>query len=194
MKLRSSPSILRIHSSKKKKGQEGLYAELLLFFPWRKEEKLRLNCIDSFNSNHDLIKRNKSAIYPNSNMIDIVSELIQNPEDARPLHSGDMDPTGEQENLDDHEALEPPDRTELPDDEPESKNVKSDGCIFKPIVVDEPDLMLKYARSFSFEQKIVFDKVVKFCKEVLRAEKGANIVPNPPQLIIKGMYDHFSNY
>ena len=31
MRLRVSPSILRIHSSKKRKGNEGFYAELLLY-------------------------------------------------------------------------------------------------------------------------------------------------------------------
>ena len=46
--------------------------------------------------------------------------------------------------------------------------------------------MLQLSRSLSFEQRIVFDKIVRFCKEVLRSEKGANIIPNPPQMIVKG--------
>ena len=46
--------------------------------------------------------------------------------------------------------------------------------------------MLEYARSLSFEQRIIFDKIVHFCKEVLRSKRGANINPNPPQLIVKG--------
>ena len=44
MRLRESQSILRIHSSKKKKGDESMYAELLLFLPWRNEDNLKRNC------------------------------------------------------------------------------------------------------------------------------------------------------
>ena len=39
MRLRISPIVMRIHSSKKKKENEVLYAELLLFYPWRNEER-----------------------------------------------------------------------------------------------------------------------------------------------------------
>ena len=55
--------------------------------------------------------------------------------------------------------------------------------------MDDPDLMLEYARSLSFEQRIVFDKIIKFCKQVKRSNKGeAAAVPKPPQLIVKGKY------
>ena len=106
MKLRNSPSILRIHSSKKKKGDEGVYSELLLFFHWRKESNLRKNCSDLFKNHYDAVKRNKTAIFPNSTMIDIIREMIENPEDSRPLHLFDMDTAGEQDNCDNEEILE----------------------------------------------------------------------------------------
>ena len=48
------PSILRIHSSKRKKGNEGLYAELLLFSHWRSEKDLKANCLDLFNENYEM--------------------------------------------------------------------------------------------------------------------------------------------
>ena len=113
--------------------------------------------------------------------------MMKNPDDARPLHLYNIDAAGEQENLDNEEILESLDTNELPSDESEMKNVQSDGSMFKPIIVDEPEVMLQYARSLSFEQRIVFDKVVKFCKEVVRYKKGAKIYPKPPQLIIKGI-------
>ena len=53
-------------------------------------------------------------------------------------------------------------------------------------MVDEEDVMLKYARSLSFEQRIVFDKIMKLCKAVLRSNNGADIIPNPPKLIVTG--------
>ena len=190
MRLRNSPLILRIHSSKKKKEEEeGIYSELLLFFPWTDENEIRENCQDNFNNNFETIKMNKKAIYPNSTMVDVMRNLIQNPEEARPIHLVDMDAAGEQENLDDEEELEPLDTTELPEEEPDTsgkRNVKSTLSLFKPIVVDEMEVMLNLARSLSFGQRIVFDKIIKFSKEVLRANRGAHIVPTPPQLIVTG--------
>ena len=189
MKLRNSPLILRIHSSTKKKEDEGIYSELLLFFPWRNEEEMREKCRENFNDNFEIIKMNKEAIYPNSTMVDVMRDLIEKPDDARPLHLVDMDAAGEQENLDDEEEMEPLDTMELPDDEPETsnkRNFKSHLSLYKPIEVDEVDVMLQLARALSFGQRIVFDKMITFSKEVLRANNGARIVPNPPQLIVTG--------
>ena len=188
MRLRGMPSILRIHSSKKKKGDEGLYAELLLFSPWRNEREEFKECNSAFNEKYETIQQNKKVIYPNSDMIDIMRDLIQNPDDARPMHLMDMDAAGEQENIDNEAILESLDTTELPheDEERDPENVKSDGCMFKPIIVDEPEIMLQFARSLSFEQRIPFDKLIKFCKEVKRSNQGATIAIKPPQMIIKG--------
>mgnify|MGYP001223927759 CR=1 FL=1 len=192
MRLRISPIVMRIHSSKKKKENEVLYAELLLFYPWRNEETLREQCVNLFNKHYKLIEANKTCIYPNSSMVDVLRELINNPKDARPIHLSEMDPAGEQENMDNEAILESLDTNELPEEEeeeePEPSNFKSD-TLFKPIIVDDPDLMLEYARSLSFEQRIVFDKIIKFCKQVKRSNKGvAAAVPKPPQLIVKGKY------
>ena len=119
-----------------------------------------------------------------------MEDLINNPNDVRPIHLGDFDVEGEQKNLYHEDLIEPMDSTELPDDENDSKkekkNSKPDGCLFKPIVVDEEEVMLNHARSLSFEQRIVFDKIVKFCKSVLRSYNGADIVPNPPKIIVTG--------
>ena len=189
MSLRKFPSILRIHSSKKKKDEnEGLYSELLLFLPWRSEVRLRKDCIQKFDANYDLVERNRKTIYPFSKMIDVAREILQNQEDdgrATHLLEG-IDANGQQENLDNEDIQEPMDTSVLPEEEPAPKNIKSDGCLFKPIVVDEDEYMLERVRSLSFEQRIVFDKFVKFTKSVLRNLKGASIVPIPPNIIVTG--------
>ena len=59
MNLETRPIILRIHSSKKKKGDESLYSELLLFFHWRDERILRQNCAQKFNTNYKEVEENK---------------------------------------------------------------------------------------------------------------------------------------
>ena len=102
MALKTRPVILRIHASKKKQRHEGIYSELLLFLPWKNETDLspgdEENCIDLFNQNKEIIENNKRAIYPNSEMIDCMKELLESSEDNRPIHlSDDIDGTGQQE-------------------------------------------------------------------------------------------------
>ena len=40
MQARGTPAVLRMHNSKKKRGHEEQYSELLLFFPWKNESEL----------------------------------------------------------------------------------------------------------------------------------------------------------
>ena len=193
MKLRNSPCILRIHSSKKKKEEEGIYAELLLYFPWRSEKKLRENFIDKFNENYEIIKRNKEMIYPNSKMIEDMRELLDSNEDIRPKHLYEnLDPAGNQDNLDNEEMIEPMDTSALPEEDPVPVNSKSSGLLFKRIEVDEHDVMLQMARSLSLEQRIVFDQILQFCKTVLRSKNGATDDLFPPNIIVTGKNKKFS--
>ena len=89
-----------------------------------------------FNKHYKLIEANKTYINPNSSMIDVLRELKNNPEVARPIDLSEMDPAGEQENMDNEAILESLDTNELPeeeeDEEPEHTNLKSDN-LFKPI-------------------------------------------------------------
>ena len=73
----------------------------------------------------------------------------------------------------------------LPEEE-EAETKNSKGGFFTPVVVDEEEKMLQYARGLSFEQRIVFDKAVRFCKLVKRSKKDPTILINPPQLIVTG--------
>ena len=121
-------------------------------------------------------------------MIDVARELLENPDDdgkAKHLLEN-LDVNGQQENLDDKPFLEPMDTSVLPEEDPKPKNIRSDGCLFKPIIIDEDDRMLERVRSLSFEQRIVFDKFVQFTKTVLRNLNGASIVPIPPNIIVTG--------
>ena len=186
MQARTSPFIMRIHSSKKKKADEGKYSELLLYCPWRNEEELRERFNDTFNENYDIIMRNKQEIYPNSNMIDEMRDIIENNNDTRPKHLCEMiDPAGEQENLDDMEIQEPLDTSELPQEEQAPINVKPVGLLFKKIEVQEHNVLLDMARGLSFEQRIVFDLIIQFCKAILRSKK-ATIRIDAPNIIVTG--------
>ena len=195
MSLRKFPSIMRIHSSKKKKNEnEGIYSEILLFLPWRSEVRLRKNCIQTYNDNYDLVQENRKRIYPFSKMIDVAREILENPDDdGKATHFlENIDTNGQQENLDNESIIEPMDTSPLPEEEPNPRNRGSDGCLFKPIIVDEDDYMLERVRSLSFEQRIVFDKFVQFTKSVLRNLNGASIAPIPPNIIVTGNSSKYS--
>ena len=106
MVLRIRPIVLRIHSSKKKEAHEGIYSELLLYLPWRKESELHednfINCEKHFKDHEHIIKQNKEAIFPNSPMIDTMMELLETNDALKPTHlSEDIDPVAQQENIED---------------------------------------------------------------------------------------------
>ena len=189
MKLRGYPFVLRIHSSKNKKDElESLYAELQLFFHWRSEEKLKTNINETFNAEYETILRNKTQIFPNSSMIDEMRELLESSNETRPQHMYEnIDVAGQQENLDNEEMMEPRDDSILPYLEDSPPQNSRSGGIFRPIVVEEDEVMLEMARNLSFEQRIVFDQMVKFSKSILRLMMGAtNVIQLPPQLIVTG--------
>ena len=197
MALKTRPVILRIHSSSKKEYLEGVYSELLLYKPWRNEIELKegngQECVDLFNANTKIIEKNKSSIFPNAKMIDSMMELLDSPEGTRPHHLSDnIDPNNQQEDEDDKVELEetnPLDTSELPPEADNKRDKKKlDGSPYKPIPVSTLDEMMQKARSLSYNQRIVFDKMITFAKSIIRAEKAndpMSILP-PPLLVVHG--------
>ena len=51
---------------------------------------------------------------------------------------------------------------------------KPDGCPHKPILIPGRDEMIQHARNLSIYHRIVFDKVVTFCKSIITAERSGN--------------------
>ena len=192
MKLRGTPFVLRMH--KKKLSHEQVYSEMLLFLPYMNETAEFSTdadeCMKHYESNKITINENRKSIYPYSKEIDLVQSIIES-EESRPIDAYDMlDAEKQQEDSDDAENLEPIDDSELPE-EPENVAKSSDGSKFKPIIPDEKNQMKEYARSLSFEQRVVFDKMISYCKDVVMARKSPNFNPVPPKIIVHGKY--FSN-
>ena len=74
---------------------ESVYSELLLYFPWSSENELKGNnveeCLELFNQNNEIIKKNKIAIFPNSAMINAMIEMLDsNDEDPQWRDIADM--------------------------------------------------------------------------------------------------------
>ena len=156
LKLRGTPFVLRMH--KKKLSHEQVYSEMLLFLPYMNETAEFSTdadeCMKHYEKNKIIINENRKCIYPFSKDIDLVQTIIES-EENRPIDAYAMlDPAKQQEDSDDAENLEPIDDSELPE-EPETVAKSSDGSKFKPIIPDEKSQMKEYARSLSFEQRVV---------------------------------------
>ena len=194
MSLKSKPIVMRLHSSNKKNLHEGIYAEILLYLPWRNERDLHEDnyekCLSLFNHNKDIIMNNKNSMFPSMEMIDSVREMSDSLEDTRPEHLADnLDSFAQQENADDQDALDerdPLDLTSLPV-EGESKVPEADGCPYKPIPVCTKEMLVESAMSLSYSQRVAFDKVITFVKSVRRGRQfGKSTILAPPHLIVHG--------
>ena len=192
MKLRTYPYILRIHSSEKKPGYEKFYAELQLYHPWRDEEKdLCLKsaeqCIRKYQEHLEEIKQNKAKVFPYSKQVDDMKEIIESNEVERPTHVYDtIDQSAQQQDDDDRNDLEPLDTSELPEEIP-SVVKNADGCKFKPIEQKEEADMISDIQKLSLEQRIVCDKIIGFCKDVVMSTNSKlDWMPEAPQLIVHG--------
>ena len=184
------PSILRIHNSNRKSSHEQVYSEMLLFLPWRNEaEELKSvnpeECFRVYENNLKIIENNRRKMYPYSKEVDILEALITSSENTKPKHLYDMvDPINQLQNVEDKANCPPIDKSVLPP-EPceESKSIAEN---FKRIIIDDDEKMRQDVRNFSPEQRKVFDKVIKFCKDVKRARKNKEPEPVPPRIIVHG--------
>ena len=203
MKLRTFPMILRLHASKNKATpHERIYAELLLFWPWRDEEKLHPDdedkCRKLYNEHKELIDAYRKKIYPFSKASDALKRLMENTDIQRPALIPDaigLDAAGEQDNLECEDEMPPLDRSELPpevDNQPTTnQNASSYQEATKAKRIDAEDLeaMINDCRSLSYEQKVVLNKVVHFCKALLIAKNYPHAeFPEPPRLIVTGKH------
>ena len=140
--------------------------------------------------NFDLLKQNRKKIFPYSNEIEEMKVLLESSDSTRPEHLCDtLDGEGQQENMDVEDALPPIDDSELPQEVGENESldfIDSDYARFKPIASKDIGVMKNEACKLSLEQRIVFDKIIRFCKEEIIAEKTGEITTKPPLLIAHG--------
>ena len=97
-----------------------------------------------------------------------------------------------QDDMDDEEELKemnPLDTSDLPAETGNDQSrEKPDGCPYKPIPTSTKDEMIQLARNLSFSQRLVFDKVITFCKSIITAERSGDphSMADPPRLIVHG--------
>ncbi len=67
-RLRKFSTVLRIHASSKKKGEEEYFSEMQLFSPWRPEDldnwRNTETCIEEFNKRRETINKVRKKVFP----------------------------------------------------------------------------------------------------------------------------------
>ena len=83
------------------------------------------------------------------------------------------------------------DISKLPEESNENSNRKKtnpssiqENMRLKPIVLEDPAIMRQKVRSLSYEQRIVFDMFINYCKCI--SIKGDLMNPEPPCIIVHG--------
>ena len=192
MRLRTMPSILRIHSSKKKEGHEQHYSELLLYVPWRDEEVefhrySPEECIAMYQSHIENINSIKKELFRGDQLMELLEcdlELL------RPSHVYDeIDAQRVQDDEDDLDegleddprfaALDPKDLKDH--DRPTLEQFK-----YKKVHVPDAEEMSTMTQRLAGEQMELVMKVANFCKELVKARNSPHESVTPLRLIIHG--------
>ena len=196
VKKRNFPHILRYHQIPiHSHFHEYLYSELLFFLPWRDEETEFYPhdwkaCQDVFNKNHKLIETNKDKLFPHKNNLQKARELYKEMskiEDS--VIADNLDSTNEQDNIEcsnitieahtDFRHLDPNFVEKNKFNLPEKTK-------YKRIDISNIDAMLESARKLCYEQRLVFDSVLQYCKSIIKNEQHPKKIITPPLIMIHG--------
>ena len=204
MRLRTYPSVLRIHNSRKKEGHEQYYADLLLFSSWRDEEEEFHRdepdrCSKKFNDKIDEINANRRTIYPGEPVIAMMdtAEL----EMLKPIHLTDiLDCQGEQANDDDLEdgCIEDPIfetfgyTGNLKMNKPKETK-QFENCKYKKIPLQDDGDLRKMTRNLVPEQMNVLRAILPGCKDIVKARNNIHIKPRQHLLIVHGGAGNITN-
>ena len=202
--LRGQPKVLRIHASHKKQDFERKYSELLLFIPWIDEDHdLAPDCPEDCEEFYDECEKDieevKKKVFPNQKSSKDMKALFESEQETRPEHIYDaIDPIAQQMNAEDAEECPPLDTTELPDEEESDPSTerkpKASGSFMtdyrktKPIILGSDDEMLDDARTLTYEQQIIFDKIMLYAKQTRMKRENGNLTfhPDVPYMIAHG--------
>jgi hypothetical protein len=195
MKRREKPMILRYHHLKLDTHlHEYLYSELLFFKSWRDENSLfhdnASKCTELYNAFSTQIQKMKEKLFPYKNNIEAARMMMQDNEYARTDVGDVMDTQNEMENLED--AMEDIYRDEdFGHLDPEFVEVNPETNLpekskYKRIDISNVEQMLTSARSLSFDQRLVFDRAIGFCKGLLKNRSNHNYVCEPQLLMVHG--------
>ena len=197
MRLRKFDAVIRRHKFKQDKdAHEFFFSELLLFFPWREEVELFPNdaqkCGELYIKVKQRVEAVKAELFPHLNDVELGRAMVENFEfDINPDVGAAVDAEGEQSNeleavaelADEYGGLDPEDLEEE-QDQPQDKG---GAPFFRAPPVVEMDELREKTRKLCWEQMVVLQKVLDYCRDLTMAKNsGRRSTVKPPLLIVHG--------
>ena len=207
MRKRKFAAVLRRHKFRYEiNPHEFCYSEMLLFTPWRNENDLFPNLIDSCLNLYDECDKNaeivsnlplnrvdtvKRGLFPHLIDVEEGREMVEKFEfDSKEKVGNILDPDGEQ-GFDEGEDLGPDDAESYiglhPDDfeEPLDKSVNE--STFKAPPVIDMDLLLQSTRQLVDEQMVALNITIEFCRRLFKAKRNPSLAAViSPQMVVHG--------
>lgn len=197
MRLRGFRQVLKIHNSKRKEGHEQHYSELLLYVPWRNEEEEFHRwspemCIERYHKEKEKIDLNRKTLYPGESALELMDS--EEFELNKPTHVYDtLNAQGEQDKADDMEigAVDDPAMESFGYlgnlmHQEEGGNGVPDDLKFKKICLPNDDELAALTRRLVPEQLKPFERVVDYCRNVVKSRNNLKFKVTPIRLIIHG--------
>ena len=187
MRKRSFPAVLRFHKFKASiEPEDYWFAEALLYTPFRSEDELEQRVAkaaeDGYISLSEQIQAVKSQVMEHLESTEEARFMVQEALNQNDEVGAEMDPTGEQENDDceleellmhpDYQHLDP---SEFLNVEKTTKTEKS----YRPIKIDDMDLLRKSTRELDFYQRKIVERGVRYAREVVKSKHLKNPPPKP---------------
>ena len=194
MRKRKRPAVLRFHKPKQSiNPAEYFFSEALLYTPFRSEKELEKRVQEAEKDGYAILEAKIKLVK------DQVMEHLESNEEARLMveeasktteEVGDMlDPQGEQElndcELEDIE-LHPEFEHLQHHFEHEESTEKNKEKTYRPIEVEEMDILLEKTRQLDFYQRAVVHRGIHFARKVAQARVSKNDYPDGEHIIVHG--------
>ena len=209
MRLRKTPSVLRMHKYGREDAQKEMYSEILFYRPFQSEQDLPLNdfdeCVELFSEmdpreerkpaeqQKTKIQKVKELLFPFQRHVEESRALLEDMTSSRPQHLIDqLDPEGEMERdelgaegMTDAEEFAARDPGIMPA-EGESPSI-ANKQMYGRIDITDKNAMRCSARQLDSEQRQAFDELIKYFKKTRQSRANPeNPMPKPPLLKIHG--------
>ena len=197
MKLRKFEAVLRRHKFKEERDpHEFFFSEMLLFLPWTDESDLfpenAEKCQKLYVKFQTQLENVKQVLFPHLTDVELGRNMVEKYEfDKGAAETGaELDPEGEQENEPDAAAelageyggLDPDD---LQGEDP--PNQAAPPAFFRAPPVIEMAALIERTRQLVWEQRVVLNIVIDFCRNLVMAQKSrVGRQAKPPLLITHG--------
>jgi hypothetical protein len=199
MRKRNYPAVLRFHKVNRDKDPDKyMLNELMLYTHYRDIKELQKDTLKKFQEKDSATGKSKIKIVKEQVMehLESVEEARYNLQEAEKKLDLErigmiLDSTLHQDNAEcQEEGLEEhPDYLHLdPEDMGmvDEENAQQARSTYKAIEIPDGDVLRMATRTLDEQQQMVLDIGIKYAKDIVKARKDGNAVPEPPMLMVHG--------